>query len=86
MWQDYLLTFVIFMFAWCMIPQVKDVLKKKVVLNLWSAGITALGNYVCAIIWILLPTPLWVSVIASVSVGTIWLVLFVGSIRNMKLI
>jgi len=83
-WQDYALTFIIFMFAWGLIPQIKDVFKKRVILNLWTAFLTTIGNYVCMIIWLTLPTPLWISIGASFTVGTAWLALLLGSIRNVR--
>jgi len=79
-WQDYAMTLIIFMFVIVTIPQVIDVLKKKTRLNLLTAGSTAIGGYLMAIV--LGTLGLWISVIASSLIATIWLVIFIGSQRK----
>lgn len=83
-WQDFAITLIIYMFVLVTIPQVIDVLKKKTRLNLVTAGPTALGNYLLAYIFSTLG--LWISVSSSLLIATLWLILFIGSWRNSKLV
>ena len=76
-WQDYAITIIIYMFVIVTIPQVIDVYKKKTKLNLITAGPTAIGNYMMAIIFSTLG--LWISVTSSLLIATLWLYLFIGS-------
>jgi hypothetical protein len=76
-WQDYAITLIIYMFVIVTIPQVIDVLKKKAKLNLLTAGPTAIGNYLLAVVFATLG--LWISVTSSLLIATLWLVIFIGS-------
>ena len=79
MWQDFAITLIIYMFVIVTIPQVIDVLKKKTRLNPLTAGPTAFGNYLMAIVFATLG--LWISVTSSLLIASLWLVIFIGSLR-----
>jgi len=79
-WQDYAITAIVFMFVVVTVPQVIDVVKGRSSLNLLTAGPTSLGNYGLA--YIFLTLGLWLSVISAILIATLWLILFIFSIRN----
>ena len=79
-WQDYAITLIIYMFVIVTIPQVIDVLKKRTRLNLLTAGPTAAGNYLLAVVFGSLG--LWISVTSSLLIATLWLIIFIGSYRK----
>ena len=81
-WQDFAITLIIYMFVIVTIPQVIDVLRKKTRLNLLTAGPTAFGNYLMAIVFATLG--LWISVTSSLFIASLWLILFIGSWRRKK--
>ena len=65
------------MFVIITIPQVIDVSKKKVRLNLSTAGPTASGNYLMAIVFGSMG--LWISVTSALLIATLWLIIFIDS-------
>ena len=68
------------MFVIGTIPQVVNVSKKKVRLNLLTAGPTEFGNYLMAIVF---GSPgLWISVTSALLIATLWLIIFIGSWRQ----
>ena len=79
-WQDYAITSIVFMFVIVTIPQTIDVLKKRVKLNPFTAGPTAIGNYLLAAVFATLD--LWISVTSALLIATIWLIIFIGSYRK----
>ena len=68
------------MFAIVIILQVMDISKKKVGLDLLTAGPTASGNYLMAIVFGSLG--LWISVTSALLIATLWLIIFIGSWRR----
>ncbi len=80
-WQDLVIAVVGFSFGFMLFPQLRDVIHGQV-LNVYSAGLTAFGLYVLAGTFFTLS--LWVSVAAEVFVGSVWLALFVLSVRNKR--
>ena len=62
--------------------QLRDVIKKKSSLNVFTAGATAVGNYGLAYVFFTLD--LWLSVSSSFLIATLWLLLFIFSMRNKK--
>ncbi|MFO7677720.1 MAG: hypothetical protein R6V50_04995 [Thermoplasmatota archaeon] len=76
-WQDYAITLIIYMFVIVTVPLVIDVVKKKSRLNLFTAGPTAVGNYMMAVVFGSLG--LWISVTSSLLIATLWLIIFIGS-------
>ncbi len=65
------------MFVIVTIPQVIDVWERKTILNLLTAGPTAFGNYLMAVVFGSLV--LWISVTSSLLIATLWLIIFIGS-------
>ena len=65
------------MFVIITTSQVIDVSKKKVRLNLLTAGPTASGNYLMAMVFGSLG--LWISVTSALLIATLWLIIFIGS-------
>ncbi len=82
MWQDYAIAAIVYMFVAVTIPQVIDVVRGRTSLNLITAGPTFLGNYGLAYIFFTLE--LWLSVISAILIATLWLILFIFSIRNSR--
>jgi len=80
MWQDYVISIVGFLFGFMLIPQLIDIIRNHSILNLYSAGLTAVGLYVLGIVFFTLE--LWVSVAAEVFVGSVWLLVFIFSLIN----
>ncbi len=84
MWQDYAVTAVIWLFVIFTIPMVKQVFKDKIVLTPITTIPTAFGNYMLMIIWLTFPEPLFVSFFSSLSIGTLWSLMAIGSWRNKR--
>lgn len=81
-WQDYAVTIIVYIFVFVTIPQLIEVIKGKTSLNLLTAGATALGNYCLGLIFLTLN--LWLSVSSACIIATIWLLIFIFSIKNKK--
>jgi hypothetical protein len=81
-WQDYAVTIIVYIFVIVTIPQLIDVIKGKTSLNLLTAGATAFGNYCLGFIFLTLN--LWLSVSSAFFIATLWLLIFIFSIRNKK--
>lgn len=82
MWQDYVIACVSVLFGFILIPQLIDVWKKGVVLNIFTAGLTTIGLYVLGITFFTLE--MWISFGAEFFSGTVWLLLFALSFLNKK--
>jgi len=81
-WQDYAITIIVYMFVIVTIPQLIDVIKSRTSLNLFTAGATSLGNYGLGYVFFTLD--LWLSVTSAFLIATLWLLLFLFSMRNKK--
>jgi len=84
MWQDYVVTSVIWTFVLFTIPMVKQVFKEGVVLTPVTTVPTAVGNYILMVVWITFPEPMWISFFSSFSIATLWLLMAIGSRRNKR--
>ena len=82
MWQDYILTIVIYMFVICTAPLVHQIWKKNGYVTLRTAIPTSIGNYVLAILWLTFQEPLWLSFTSSILIATLWLLITIGSWKN----
>ena len=82
MWQDIVIAIVSVLFGFILIPQLKDVWHGKTILNIYTAGLTTIGLYILGITFFTMQ--MWVSFGAEFFSGTVWLVLFVLSVRNKK--
>ena len=81
MWQDIIIAIISLLFGFILIPQLKDVLHGESI-NVYTAGLTTIGLYVLAATFYTLD--LWISVIADIFSGIIWLLLFVFSFLHRK--
>jgi len=77
-WQDYAITIIVYMFVAVTIPQLIDVIKRRTSLNLFS-----IGNYGLAYVFYTLD--LWLSVTSALLIASLWLLLFLFSMRNKKI-
>lgn len=82
MWQDYVIAIVSVLFGFILLPQLKDCWSGKTILNIYTASLTTVGLYVLGLTFFTLD--MWVSFVAEFFSGTIWLLLFVFSLRNKK--
>ena len=81
-WQDVVIAVISVLFGFILLPQFKDVLRGKVYINLYTAGLTTIGLYILAVTF--LTMKFWISLIADIFSGSIWLLLFVFSVRNYR--
>ena len=81
-WQDIVIAVVSILFGFILIPQFKDLLSGKIYINLYTAGLTTIGLYILAATF--LTMEFWISVIADIFSGTIWLLLFLFSVKNYR--
>jgi hypothetical protein len=81
-WQDIIIAVVSILFGFILLPQFRDVIRGKVILNLYTASLTTIGLYVLAVTFFTMQ--FWISFTAEIFSGTIWLLLFVFSFRNYK--
>ncbi len=76
MWQDTIITTIIILFSYALIPQAYQGFKeKKGLINIQTSLITSIGMYVLAFVYNTLN--LTFSTIMSILAGTIWLVLLI---------
>ena len=84
MWQDYVVTIILWSFIIGTIPLVMDVLKGKTYSPQKTNIITAGGNYALGCIWLTFSEPLYISFISNFLVGILWSLIAVGSWRYLK--
>ena len=81
-WQDVVIAFVSILFGFILIPQLRDVWQRKTTLNVYTAGLTTIGLYILAATFYTMGY--WISLSAELFSGTVWFLLFVFSLRNIK--
>jgi hypothetical protein len=81
-WQDVVIAVVSILFGFILLPQFRDLLRGKVYINLYTSGLTAIGLYILAATF--LTMDFWISFIADIFSGTVWLLLFIFSVRNKR--
>jgi hypothetical protein len=81
MWQDSIIALVGLSFGFMLVPQLRDVIHGKS-MNVYTAGLTTFGLYILAITFFTLN--MWITVFAEIFSGTIWLLLFLFSVRNKR--
>ncbi|RLF31976.1 MAG: hypothetical protein DRM98_04680 [Thermoplasmata archaeon] len=81
-WQDIVIAIISILFGFILLPQLKDVWHGKTILNIYTASLTTIGLYILAITFFTMEY--WVSFTAEIFSGTVWLLLFVLSIKNLK--
>jgi hypothetical protein len=81
-WQDVVIAVVSILFGFILIPQLRDVWQGKTTLNVYTAGFTTVGLYILMVTFYTMS--FWISVVADFFTGTIWLLLFIFSLRNKR--
>lgn len=76
-WQDFVITTIVYMFVIVTIPLLLDVIKNRMSINLLTSSATSIGNYILAYVFFTLD--LWLSVISALLIASIWLALFIFS-------
>ena len=82
MWQDYVIAIISVLFGFILMPQLRDCWRGKATLNVYTTSLTTIGLYVLGITFYTLE--MWVSFGAEFFSATVWLLLFVFSVRNKK--
>ena len=80
--HDVIIAVVSFAFAFILLPQLRDVLKGKISLNLYTSSLTTIGLIILTINFFVMG--FWISFIADFFNAVVWLLLFVLSLRNLK--
>ena len=80
--HDIIIAVVSFMFAFILLPQLRDVYKKGTVLNLYTASLTTIGLIVLTINFFLMG--FWISFAADFFNSVVWAFLFIFSVKNLK--
>jgi hypothetical protein len=81
MWQDTVIAVVCILFGFILLPLLRDVMRGDAI-NIFTAGLTTVGLYVMAYAFFTLE--FWVSFSSEVFSGTVWLLLFIFSIKHNK--
>ena len=80
-WQDIVIAVVSLLFGFILLPQLRDVWRGES-LNVFTAGLTTIGLYILAATFFTIGY--WVSFIADIFSGTVWLLLFALSVMHKK--
>ena len=80
--HDIIIAVVSLLFAIILIPQLRDVIKKKTTLNLFTAVLTTVGLIILTVNFLIME--FWISFIADLFNSIVWFLLFVFSYRNLK--
>jgi len=80
--HDIIIAVVSFLFAFILLPQLRDVYKGKTTLNLYTASLTTIGLIILTANFFAMG--FWISFIADFFNAVIWFLLFVFSVRNKR--
>jgi len=80
--HDIIIAVVSFLFAFILLPQLRDVYRGKTSLNLYTASLTTVGLIILTANFFAME--FWISFAADFFNSVIWGLLFVFSFRNMK--
>ncbi len=80
--HDIVIAIVSFLFAFILLPQLRDVHREGTVLNLYTASLTTIGLIVLTINFYIMG--FWISFAADFFNSVVWGLLFVFSIKNLK--
>lgn len=81
-WQDLAITGITILFAVMLLPQLRDVMSRGVVLNFFSALFTSILGYIMTLVFATLG--LWMSVAGQGLVASVWMLLAYFSLRNVR--
>jgi hypothetical protein len=84
MWQDIVVAIVNLAFCILIIPQIRDVIKYKIIMNYYTCGLTGLGCLILSATWFTLG--LYYSMVVSAISGVTWILLFILSVKNSTVI
>jgi len=80
--HDVIIAVISLLFGFILLPQLRDVYKKKIVLNLYTSSLTTIGLIVLTANFFVME--FWISFIADFFNAIVWFLLFVLSYRNIK--
>ena len=80
--HDIIIAVVSFLFAFILLPQLRDVYRGKTILNTYTASLTTIGLIILTANFFVMG--FWISFIADFFNAVIWFLLFVLSVRNKK--
>jgi len=80
--HDIIIAVVSFLFAFILLPQLRDVYRGKTILNTYTASLTTIGLIILTVNFFAMG--FWISFIADFLNAAIWFLLFVFSVRNKK--
>lgn len=81
-WQDIVIAVIGLLFGFILLPQLIDVWRKSLVLNLYTAALTTVGLYIMAFTFYTLE--FWITFIADFFTATVWLFIFLFSLINKR--
>jgi uncharacterized membrane protein YjjP (DUF1212 family) len=81
-WQDLAITGITILFAVMLLPQLRDVLSRGVVLNIFSALFTSILG--CSMALVFATLGLWIAMAGQSLVATVWMLLAYFSLRNVR--
>lgn len=82
-WQDVGIMVISMSFAFLLIPQLRDVMRRGYVVNLITAVSTGIGVMLLGAIYLTLG--LWLSVVSQVMTALVWLLIATFSLRNVRI-
>jgi fucose permease len=80
--HDVIIAVVSLLFGFILLPQLRDVYRRKTVLNLYTSSLTTIGLIILTINFFMMG--FWISFIADFFNSVVWFLIFVLSLRNLK--
>jgi hypothetical protein len=80
--HDIIIAIVSLMFGFILLPQLRDVIKGKVSLNLFTASLTTIGLVILTVNFFAME--FWISFSADLFSSIVWFLLFIYSYKNIK--
>jgi hypothetical protein len=80
--HDIIIAVVSLLFGFILLPQLRDVYRKKIVLNLYTSSLTTIGLIILTVNFFVMG--FWISFVADFFNSLIWGLLFIFSYRNIK--
>jgi hypothetical protein len=80
--HDIIIAVVSLLFGFILLPQLRDVYRKKIVLNLYTSSLTTIGLIILTINFLIMG--FWISFIADFFNSVVWFLLFYLSLRNKR--
>ena len=80
--HDIIIALVSLLFGFILLPQLRDVYRKKTILNLYTGILTTIGLIILTANYFVMG--FWISFIADFFNSIVWFLLFVFSYKNLK--